>query len=224
MSEFKLKTSYGDTKAKYIFIRESPLLDVIDNLTFTQAIFLLLQNRLPDKRETRLLDAIFIAVMEQDIAKPHIISHRAFKFTSMHPKIASKFIASDRSIKNIEWSARFFQKNIRLSSKNIVSKHKSKLLSEHKIYAERQEGCEKILKIARKERLFGKHIKMALNIEKEIRKRVKKNFYLSLNGCVAALLLDMGVDWRFAGNFFIIPRMAGLIAHLHEEWASEMSK
>lgn len=42
-----------------------------------------------------------------------------------------------------------------------------------------------------------------------------------MDGCIAAIISDMGFDWRLGKGFFIIPRTAGIVAHVHEEWVNE---
>ena len=45
---------------------------------------------------------------------------------------------------------------------------------------------------------------------------------LNVDGAIAALLLEMGMDWRLGKAFFLISRAAGLSAHyLHEQVTRE---
>jgi citrate synthase len=38
-----------------------------------------------------------------------------------------------------------------------------------------------------------------------------------VDGAIAAVISDMGFDWRLGKGFFIISRTVGLIAHAYEE-------
>ena len=40
---------------------------------------------------------------------------------------------------------------------------------------------------------------------------------INVDGAIAALLSDMGFDWRLGKSFFIISRTVGLAAHVHEQ-------
>ena len=40
---------------------------------------------------------------------------------------------------------------------------------------------------------------------------------INVDGAIAAVISDMGFDWRLGKGFFIISRIPGLIAHAYEE-------
>ncbi|MCP4633748.1 MAG: citryl-CoA lyase, partial [candidate division Zixibacteria bacterium] len=40
-------------------------------------------------------------------------------------------------------------------------------------------------------------------------------------GGIAAVISDMGFDWRLGKGFFIISRVPGLVAHIYEEITRE---
>jgi len=40
---------------------------------------------------------------------------------------------------------------------------------------------------------------------------------LNVDGCIAAIISDMGFDWRLGKGFFIVSRTPGLIAHAYEQ-------
>ena len=40
---------------------------------------------------------------------------------------------------------------------------------------------------------------------------------MNVDGAIAAILSDMGIDWRFGKSLFIIYRTAGLAAQVHEQ-------
>ena len=43
----------------------------------------------------------------------------------------------------------------------------------------------------------------------------------SVDGCIAAIISDMGFDWRLGKGFFTVSRTPGLIAHAYEQMYSE---
>jgi citrate synthase len=53
------------------------------------------------------------------------------------------------------------------------------------------------------EEVFGRHL--AMNID----------------GAMAALLLELGLDWRLGKAFYVIARAPGFVAHVHEEQSRE---
>ena len=44
---------------------------------------------------------------------------------------------------------------------------------------------------------------------------------MNVDGSIAAILSDMGFDWRLGKGFFIISRVVGITAHVYEEKTKE---
>ena len=64
-------------------------------------------------------------------------------------------------------------------------------------------------------------MKKALKLEHFLKLRTKKVLPINIDGALAALFLELGFDWRLARGFFILSRVAGLVAHAHEEAVNE---
>jgi citryl-CoA lyase len=61
----------------------------------------------------------------------------------------------------------------------------------------------------------------AQKIEKELNKISSRPLPINMDGANAAILSDMGFDWRIVVGFFLIGRISGIIAHCNEEQQSE---
>ena len=59
------------------YVRGYKLRDLIGKLTFTEAIYLVLKGELPTEKEAKMLEAIFVSIIEHSIAPPSIIAARA---------------------------------------------------------------------------------------------------------------------------------------------------
>ncbi|MCL2157258.1 MAG: citryl-CoA lyase, partial [Methanobrevibacter sp.] len=77
----------------------------------------------------------------------------------------------------------------------------------------------KIVKLAIEEDFLGPHLKLALAIEKEVFK--KKKICLNIDGVNGAILSDMNFSNSLGLGIFMIGRIPGLIAHIHEENTQE---
>ncbi len=65
-------------------------------------------------------------------------------------------------------------------------------------------------------------VALALAIQDELERRSGgKPLPVNIDGAIAALMTDMGVDWRLGKGFFILSRTAGLVAHAYEEGVRE---
>jgi citrate synthase len=81
----------------------------------------------------------------------------------------------------------------------------------------------RLLALAREADIRHRHVDLAVAVEAELEHRTRKRLPMNINGAVAAVISDMGFDWRLGNGFFIISRAAGLVAHVYEEWTREES-
>jgi citryl-CoA lyase len=67
----------------------------------------------------------------------------------------------------------------------------------------------------------GRHTDLARAIESELEKVSGRKLPINVDGAIAAVISDMGFDWRLGKGFFIISRVPGLIAHAYEEMMTQ---
>ncbi|MDO8564249.1 MAG: citryl-CoA lyase [Nanoarchaeota archaeon] len=217
------KTEIAKSSKEETLIRGYNILEMIDKLTFTEAIYLVLKGVLPTKKETRMLDSIFVSSIEHGINPPSTMVARIIAScgTDFNDSLAAGLLAIGKNHGGaVEQSARILQEDINKPSSEIVREarvQKKKISGYgHRIYAI-DPRAQKILSIAKELGFYGKYVKKALEIEAELEKQTGKKIYLNIDGAVATVISEMGFDWRVAQAFFIIPRIVGLSAHVHEE-------
>jgi citrate synthase len=71
------------------------------------------------------------------------------------------------------------------------------------------------MELAIQEGFVGPHIKLALAVEDLVYQ--KKKIRLNVDGANAAILSDLGFDPELGLGVFMIGRIPGIIAHIHEE-------
>ena len=79
----------------------------------------------------------------------------------------------------------------------------------------------KLFEISESFGLADRHIRLALDIESELKAASGGRIGMNVDGAIAAIISDLGIDWRFGKGFFIIARSAGLVAHAHEQMTQE---
>ncbi len=79
----------------------------------------------------------------------------------------------------------------------------------------------KLFQIARELDFSGRHMELAQAVETELGNSLGKKLPINVDGAIAAVISDMGFDWRMGKGFFIISRVAGLTAHAYEEMVRE---
>jgi citrate synthase len=76
---------------------------------------------------------------------------------------------------------------------------------------------KRLLEIANENGIEDSHVRLALAMESLTEKFFHKHLILNVDGCIAAIISDMGFDWRLGKGFFIVSRTPGLIAHAYEQ-------
>jgi citrate synthase len=71
--------------------------------------------------------------------------------------------------------------------------------------------------LAEEQNLAGKHVRIARAVEKELANALGKSLPINVDGAIAALLCELSIPPEIGNAFFIIARVPGLVAHIHEE-------
>ena len=80
---------------------------------------------------------------------------------------------------------------------------------------------EALFNIAAELGLAGRWVPFAKEIEKALALEVGRPLPMNVDGAIAALLLEMGLDWRAGKALFLLSRAAGLSAHYLEQVTKE---
>src|SRR5260370_22119162 len=69
-------TSVSDVEAAEVFIRGYSLGELIERLSFSAAVFLVIRGQLPTPGETRVMDAVLCSVLDYALKKPGTVAAR----------------------------------------------------------------------------------------------------------------------------------------------------
>ncbi len=230
MAEKKWKTAITRHLDHETYIRGYRLLDLVGNLTFAQAIFLILKGELPTEAESKMMEAMFVSVIDHGIAPPSVIAARSVASggNSLNVGVAAGVMAFGSAHGGaLEDAMKFIQEGV--SSDKSVGEIVSGYLSVkrpipgfgHRYYKEFDPRTKRLMDLARHYGFFGKHCEFALAVEEEIFRQKGKRIVLNVDGAIAAVASEMGFDWRLGKGFFIIGRVPGLVAHVYEELTKE---
>ncbi len=224
MSEKMWKTGISTHIGKKAYVRGYPLEDLIGKLSFTEAIYLVLKGELPTENERKMLDVIFVSTIEHSIAPPSVIAARAVISggNSLHVGVGAGILAFGSAHGGaLEDIMKLLQENIEKTPEEIVREYLSsgKRIPGfgHRFFKEFDPRAKNILDYARKLGFYGKYCKLLEGIEKEIERQKGKKLVINVDGAIAAVVSEMGFDWRLGKGFFIIGRVPGLVAHTYEE-------
>lgn len=221
----KWKTSISGIVDGEVRIHGYKITDLIEKVSFTEAIFLELKGELPTEKEKAMLDAILISTIDNGIGPPSIINARncASSGNPMQASVAAGVLGVGEFHGGaIEECARLLQMG--LSPESLVEK----VISEgeriagfgHKVYSEDPRATQIFVK-AKELGFYGEHCELAVAVEKVLEEKKGKKIPINVDGAIAAVVSDMGFDYRLGKGFFIIGRVVGIIAHVFEEITRE---
>ena len=222
-SEKPFKTAISQHVDENSYIRGYALTDLIGKVTFTEQIYLLLKGELPNDSQRKVFDAMLVACAEHRINVPSIVSAR-YAYSSGNT-FNSAMAAGMLSIGDyhggaIDNAAKMFIENIDKNAETLAGEMKAAKKRApgygHKVYTT-DPRTAKLFAIAKENKLYGKYCKFAESFEKALEAANGRKLCLNVDGAVAALLCELGVDYRFGKGFFALARCAGIAAHVLEE-------
>jgi len=228
--EKKWRTAITQHVGHETYIRGYRLLDLVGNLSFAQAIYLILKGELPTEKESKMMEAMLVSVIDHGIAPPSAIAARAVASggNSLNVGVAAGVLAFGSAHGGaLEDAMKFLQDGVK-SGRSVEEIVKEYLENKkpipgygHRYYKDFDPRTKRLMDIAKELGFYGPHCKFAEDVEEEISRQKGKRLVLNVDGAIAAIASEMGFDWRLGKGFFIIGRVPGLVAHVYEELTTE---
>ncbi|MBI4121720.1 MAG: citryl-CoA lyase [Parcubacteria group bacterium] len=208
------------------FIREVKPLDMIDQFTFTQAIFYTWTGVKPDEKQSAMFDACLVALIDHGA---EVLSAQAARVvasggTEIHAAVAAGLLAAGR-----HHGAMVLQQVTQLFKDEVsAGRSAAEIVKEALANGKRIPGFghrlydtdpRAVRLLARAETLgfSDVHVKLALEIERELEKQKGKKLCLNIDGAIASLLPGLGIPPEIAPGLFLVARTVGLTMHVAEE-------
>lgn len=224
------KTSISKVEPGKIIVRGYNLTDLVGRYNFSDLTYLLWRGELPPKKHSRMMDALLTVCLEHSL-NASSVDATIFVASSGVPlqSAVSAGVAAmgDWHGGAIEEAAKMFQESLATKDKT-EQQIAEEILRLRSSRRERIPGyghpthttdprTKRLLEIANETDLYGPHVKLALAMESLTERFFRKHLTLNVDGCIAAIISDMGFDWRLGKGFFIVSRTPGLIAHAYEQ-------
>jgi citrate synthase len=223
------QSSISEVSANQIFIRGYDIAELMEKISFSDAIYLVFRGNLPDAKSSELFRAILVSCIDHGVTPPSVLATRTVMSAgnSLNTAVAAGILAiGDVHGGAIEQSARILQEVARKESD--VHSLAISLVADLKANDQRMPGFGhqlhtsdprtiKLLELAKRLGLHGRHAMLAEEIEKTFAGDGKKPLPLNIDGAIAAVISDLGFDWQMGKAFFMLSRIGGLVAHAYEE-------
>lgn len=219
-----------------INIRGYELTELMGAISFGDMIYLLFSGDLPAKNEGKMIEAILVCGAEHGLATPssNAVRSAASCGVPLQASVAAGIISlGDYHGGAIEKCAALLQENAQRTREHGVAETAMAIVTEKRAKKERIMGyghgihqpvdprVDKIFELAETYGIAADHIELAKGIESALQEATKRSLPLNVDGAIAAVISDIGIDWRLGKAFFFLARGAGLTAHAHKQATQE---
>lgn len=230
------KTAITKVEPNKLTVRGHDLASLIGTASYAQMVYLLLMGEFPDEKTGRLVEAILVSSVDHGATPPSCLAARTV--ASCGVPLTTALAAGVMSIGRyhggaIEDCMKTLAKAAQLKREEGKSAQEvaEQVIAEAKAKGRRLSGfghrihtqdprTAKLIELANSLGLAGDGVAIAEAIT-EAFKRQGKTLPLNVDGAIAALLFDIGISPELGNAFFVISRMPGLVAHIHEEQTRE---
>ncbi len=233
MPDQRWKTAVTDIGPGKIRVKGYDITEIMERRSYAEAVYLILKGELPNKAEAALMNAILVSSIDHGPSPPSALGTRTV-ISGGNPLNAAiaggVLVIGDTHGGAIEQSARIMQEwagkgeDVARVASNLVDwlQERKKRMPGfgHRLHNV-DPRASKLFEIAERHGYRGKHIDLCQAIEKALADKLGRRLPINVNGAVAAVISDMGFDWRLGKGFFIISRVPGLLAHAYEEMTRE---
>ena len=211
--------------------------DLIGKVPYSYVVYLLLKGELPSEEHGKMIDAILTASIDHGATPPSAMASRvvASGGVPLPTAVAAGVLAiGDAHGGAIEKGAKLLQESIsRMKDEGkSVQEMAAIIVKESKEQKKRILGfghrvhtsdprTKRLFSLADELKISGNNVALSKAIEIELEKSTGKKLPINVDGAIAAIISDMGFDWRLGKGFFLLGRVAGLTAHVYEEQTRE---
>ena len=221
-------------KPNEIRLRGYRIDELMGQVSFSQAIFLALTGELPSPEVGRLLDAMFVSSIDHGVTPPSALAARPAASTGApyNAALAVGLLSINQHHGGaIEDSMRMLLRGLELGQGDPAA-GAAALVAAYRQDKKRLPGMghrihtadprtKRLLELADEVGIAGDGVTMLHAIEDAWALASGKRLPVNVDGAIAALLIDMQLPPELANTFFMMARLPGLVAQVHEEKSRE---
>src|SRR6266496_1518203 len=229
-------TAITRVESNKVAVRGYNIAELMGQVSFGSAVYLMLTGELPSPAVARLMDAILVSSIDHGATPPSALAARTVASTGA--KLSASVAAGLMSINRhhggaIEDCARQLKAIADRSVCESISMEEAatRTLGTMRDAGERMPGfghrlhtkdprTARLFELAREAGVDGAHMQAARAVEKAFAD-AKKSLPINVDGAIGAILADLGMNPAAFNGIFMIARTPGLIAHVIEEQTRE---
>ncbi len=227
------RTSISRVAPNEIRVRGYDLIELIGRRTYGDVVYLLLAGELPTGNEGRMVEACLVAASEHSVVAPSVDATRfvASSGVPLQAAVAAGVIGlGDHHGGAVDACARAFLdasetgKADPEAALEIAARHKDegrRLAGFGHVVHDPDPRAGRLLEVAEELGLRGRWCALAEAFEDATEAVFGRTLRMNVDGALAAILLELGLDWRLGKAFYVIARAPGFVAHAFEEQTRE---
>ena len=232
-SQAQRSSAISASNAETIVVRGRDLCgELIGSISFTEHVWLLITGQLPGAAQRRVLDATLVAIAEHGLV-PSVAAGRmtlAAAPEALQGAVAAGILGCGSVILGAaEAAARLYAGILSQAAGEPLEAAARAALGDlrttrrpvpgygHPLHKRQDPRVARLLAVATEVGLAGRHIEIAVLVERLVPGIWGKPLAMNVSAAIAAVLLDAGYPLLAVKGVPILARTAGLIAHLTEE-------
>ncbi len=233
MTDLHWKTSITNVQPNELRLRGYRIDELMGSVSFGQAVYLALAGELPSAEVGRLMDAMLVSSIDHGATPPSALAARTAASTGapLNAAIAAGILSvNEHHGGAIHGCMGIIQvgldmaaaggKSIPEAAGELISKFRAAKRRipglGHRIHSD-DPRTKRLFALAEELGLAGDGVAMLRALSETLKERTGKDLPINVDGAIAALLVDLKVSRELANGFFIMARVPGLMAHIHEE-------
>ena len=231
-------TALTSIEPNSILIRGYAVDEMMGRLSFADAVYLLLMGELPSPAIGRMLNAVLVSSLDHGVTPPSTLAARnvATSGAPLKDCVAAGILAfRPHHGGDIETCMWFLDSGLALMRSGRTLKEAADTLADdstrdnqtppgfgHRFHT-RDPRAARLFQMVMELELEGEHVRMIRAIERALLERetqTGRHLPVNVDGAIAAICADLGFAYELGNAIFLISRLPGLIAHSHEERAS----
>ena len=221
----KAKTHICTSTTTDVIVRGTSLMELIDELSFTEMIYFQMLGRRATPAQTAVVDACLVALIVHGLTPSAIATRLVYGSApeAMQGAVAAGLLGvGGRFVGTVEGCAalvaRIAAAADRAAECDAIVRDGPRLPGfGHDVHAPDDPRTPRLFEVARAHGLAGAHVDALILLGHRLDAAKGRHLTINATGAVAAVLLDAGVPPEILRGVALIARCAGLVGHLHEE-------
>lgn len=233
MAQETWKTAITKIEPNKISMKGYSVQELMGQVPFAHAVFLLLKGELPSKEEGMLMDAMLVSSIDHGATPPSALAARtvASGGASLTTAVAAGISAINRYHGGaIEGCMRVLLEGVkrkRASGKDTTAAAEE-VVDEyvaakrripgygHRVHTEDPRSV-RLFALAGELHIAGEYVEMAHAIREAMKEKIGRDLPMNVDGAIATMLCEMEFPPEMSNGIFAISRSGGLVAHVYEE-------